>query len=187
MEGTNELIATVQEIVLEPNMTGALWLLGVSLVGEAIAPLPSSLLFAGQLLFVNESVSVMFVLKLLALVAFPIAVGTTIGSYLSYGVAYFGGKPAIEKTKKYIRFSWADIEKLEAKFKSKWYDELIFLALRSIPLTPTIPLNILAGVLRMNFARYTLLTLLGTTIRMMIMLFVFGVGGGNVLIEILDL
>lgn len=187
MESTSEIINTVQQIIVEPNIIGALWLLGISLVGEAIAPLPSSIIFAGQLLFVDEGMSAIFVLKLLSLVAFPIALGTTLGSYLSYGIAYFGGKPAIEKTKKYIRFSWADVEKLEAKFKDKWYDELIFLALRSIPLTPTIPVNILAGVLRMNFLNYTLLTILGTTIRMIIMLFVIGVGGGNVLIEILDL
>lgn len=184
---SSEIIETVQQIVLRPDLWGAIWLFGISLVGEAIAPLPSSLLFAGQLLFEDESITATFVLTLLSLVALPIALGTTIGSYLSYGIAYYGGKPAIEKLKKYIRFSWQDVEKLEARFKSKWYDELIFLALRSTPLTPTIPLNVLAGVLRMNFLRYTLLTILGTVIRMMIMLFVFGVGGGNVLIEILDL
>jgi len=187
MEGTSELIDTVQSVVLEPNISGALWLALISMVGEAIAPIPSSLLFAGQLLFADETVSIVFVLKLLSLVAFPMAVGTTIGSYLQYGIAYYGGKPAIEKSKKYIRFSWSDVERIESKFKDRWYDELIFLILRSVPLMPTIPINLVAGVLRMNFWRYTLLTLFGTTVRMMIVLFVFGVGGGNVLIEILDL
>jgi membrane protein DedA with SNARE-associated domain len=187
MDRTSELIVLAEQVVLEPSLYGAYWIALISFVGELIAPLPSSLLFAGQLLLSDESVTVVFVLKLLSLVAFPIALGTTLGSYLSYGIAYFGGKPAIEKTKRYIRFSWEDVERFEAKFQDKWYDELIFLALRSIPLLPTIPINVLAGVLRMNFWSYTLLTLLGTSIRMMIMLFVFGVGGGNVLIEVLDL
>lgn len=187
MELTPELIESATSAVFEPSMRSFLWLLSISLLGEAFIQLPTSILFASPLLFLNEPISLVFSLKLLSLVAFPIAIGTTIGSYVAYGIAYFGGKPAIEKLKKWIRFSWEDVEKMEAKFKDKWYDELVFLAFRSLPLTPTVPLSVLAGVLRMNFTTYTLLTLLGVTIRMAIMLFVFSMGEGNALIEILDL
>lgn len=187
MELTPELLESATSAVFEPSIQSFFWLLAISLLGEAFIQLPTSILFASPLLFLNEPITLIFSLKLLSLVAFPVALGTTVGSYLVYGIAYFGGKPAIEKFKKWLRFSWQDVERMEARFKDKWYDELTFLAFRSLPLTPTIPLSILAGVLRMNFLTYTLLTLLGVTIRMSIMLFIFSIGEGSALIEVLDL
>lgn len=187
MEITPELIEGAASAVFEPTTGSFLWLFLISFLGEAFIQIPTTILFASPLLFLNEPLTPIFSLKLLSLVAFPVAIGTTVGSYVAYGIAYFGGKPAIEKFKKWLRFSWEDVEKLEAKFKDKWYDELAFLAFRSIPLTPTIPVSILAGVLRMNFLRYTLLTVLGVTIRMSIMLFTFSLGEGSALIEILHL
>ncbi|MHB1330571.1 MAG: DedA family protein [Minisyncoccota bacterium] len=187
MEQTPEIIETLQNTILEPNFSGAMWLAIIAFLGEVVAPFPSSLFFAGQLLFLEDAMSITLFVKLLLFVAIPMSIGTTLGSFVSYGIAYIGGKPAIEKSKKYIRFSWEDVEKFESKFKDKWYDEILFFVLRAIPLTPTIPVNLIAGLLRMNPVRYTLLTLVGTTIRMAIMLVIFGTGGGSILIDVLNL
>ncbi len=182
-----EIIKALQGVVLEPSLVGALWVMFGAFMGEVVAPFPSGIFFAGQLLFLTEALSLTLVTKLFFLVAIPLAFGGTVGSLLSYGIAYFGGKPAIEKFKKYLRFSWEDVERLESKFKNNWYDELLFLALRIIPFIPTIPVNLLAGVLRMSFLRYTLLTFIGTIIRMMILLSIFAWGGDSGLIDILNL
>lgn len=187
MEQTPEIIETLQNTILEPNFSGALWLALIAFLGEVVAPFPSSLFLAGQLLFLGEAMSFALFAKLLFLVAIPMAVGTTLGSYVSYGIAYIGGKPAIEKSKKYLHFSWEDVEKFESKFRDKWYDELLFFALRAVPLTPTIPVNLIAGIIRMSPIRYTILTLLGSTVRMVIMLMIFGTGGGSTLIDVLNL
>jgi membrane protein YqaA with SNARE-associated domain len=170
------VIEAIQAVVVSPSVYGSLWLGVVSLVGELIAPFPSSLVFAGQLIFLKDVLSAGMIAKLILFIAVPMAIGTTIGSLFTYGIAYAGGRPAIEKLKKYIRFSWQDVERFESQFTKNWYDEFLFLALRCIPLLPTIPINVLAGILRMSPAKYALLTVLGTTVRLSLMLIIFGIG-----------
>jgi membrane protein DedA with SNARE-associated domain len=187
MELTPHILELAKTAVLHPSIGGFLWLLSVSFVGEVIVQLPLSLLFASQLLLSDAPLTLLAGLKLLALVAFPVALGSTVGSLLAYGISYFGGKPAIEKLKKFLRFSWSDVERFESRFAGNWYDELFFLVLRSAPLTPTLPVSIAAGVLRMKPFRYVVLTLFGTTVRTMLVLLVFGLGGGAVLIRVLGL
>lgn len=172
----SSIVHAIQEVVLTPSLASTLWLGGVSFISELIAPLPSSLLLGGQLFFIKDLLSLEMIARLIFFVALPMAVGTTLGSFLTYGLAFGGGKLAIEKFKKYLRFSWQDVERLESKFANKWYDELLFLVARCVPLLPTIPINVVAGVLRMKPLKYTLLTLLGTTVRLSIMVIIFGVG-----------
>jgi len=111
------------------------------------------------------------IIKILFFVAVPYALGTAVGSLLLYILAYLGGKPAIEKFGKYIKVSWKDVERVEKRFEGNWYDELIFLALRAAPFIPTPPLNIAAGLLRMNVFSYFILTTVGMIIRLMFMAF----------------
>jgi len=183
---STEIVEVLKGVVLEPSINGAIGLGIFSFVGEVVAFLPSSALFAGQAFLLKDPPTFSFFVKLVIFVTLPIGIGTTLGSYLTYGVAYYGGKPAIDKLQKYLRFSWQSIEKLEKRFKSKWYDEILFLGIRSIPFMPTIPLNILAGVFRMDLYKYTLLSIIGITLKMTI---IFGavIGGGVGIINILNL
>lgn len=187
MEEAPQIFKALQGVVIEPSFSGALWLLLGAFAGEVIAPFPSGIFFASQLLFIDNGISFGFIVKLVFLFAIPLAFGGTVGSFLPYGIAYFGGKPAIEKFKKYLRFSWEDVEKFESRFKNNWYDELLFLGIRIVPFIPTTPVHILAGILRMSFWRYTILTFIGTVIRMMILVFIFASGGGIGLVNFIGL
>ena len=109
-------------------------------------------------------------------VSIPVGVGSALGSVPFYVLAYFGGRPAITKFQKYLRFNWSDVEKVSSRFKGEWYDEILFLLLRSIPLLPSLPVNIAAGVLRMNLLPYLVLSIVGFTIRMMLTLLVVALG-----------
>ncbi len=169
MELSPDFFQVVQDIVLKPDLTSAFILLWFSLLNELVAVLPYVVLVSGQLLFMEASSFPAITSKLFFFIAVPAGVGGAVGSFLTYGLAYFGGKLTIEKFKKYLRFSWDDIERINRRFKGAWYDELIFLALRSVPVLPSLPINIVAGVLRIPPLRYFLFTTLGFTVRMMIM------------------
>lgn len=179
MEQALELIKAVQDMVLEPDFGGGLMLLFLSLVNELIPLFPYALVLAGQLLFFGEPLSLSFLSELFFFVALPVGLGSAIGSLIIYGLAYFGGRPAIEKFHKYLHFNWSDVEKVNARFKGAWYDELVFFVLRSLPVLPSMPVNIAAGILRMRFWPYFLLTILGFTVRMMLTMLIIGIGVGT--------
>jgi membrane protein DedA with SNARE-associated domain len=186
MENSLDFVRLVQEVVLDPKFSSALPLFFLSLLNELIGVLPFSLVLAGQLFFIEDSIDIAMLAKLLAFVAAPIGVGGAIGVLPLYGLAYFGGKPLIEKYHKFLHFKWEDVEKVSRKFQGRWYDEIIFLFLRIIPVLPSFPATIAAGVLRMRFMPYFVLTAVGFILRMMITLLLIGVGVES-LAEIMEL
>jgi len=176
MEMTDTITETVGNLVLHPNLHTALAIFTVSFVNELVAVLPYNVILSGQLVFLKEPISVALISQLFFYVALPVGLGTTLGSLPVFAVAYFGGKPAIDRFGKYLRFSWEHVEKIESKLKGSWYDEILFLSLRSVPFLPALPFNIASGILRMRIVPYLVLTFVGTLIKMMIMLLFFGYG-----------
>ena len=176
MEQVLNFIQITQDVVLNPDFGSAIILFWLAFANELIAIFPYTIVLSGQLLFLQDVVSLAVIAKLLVFVAVPVALGSTLSSLIFFGLAYFGGKPAIDKFHKYLPFSWADIEKLSTRFQGAWYDEILFLLLRSMPILPSLPLDIAAGIFRMRFWSYCVLTLVGFTIRMMLTLMIFGLG-----------
>lgn len=167
-----DFVTLVQDMVLKPDVASALVLFWFSLVNELTAILPYVVLVSGQLIFLEAASFPIIVSKFFLYIAMPAGIGGAIGSMLIYSLTYFGGKPMIERYKRFIRFSWEDVEKVSNRFKGAWYDEIIFLALRSTPILPSLPINVVAGTMRMHPVPYFVYTAIGFTIRMMI-LFVF--------------
>jgi len=173
---TLDFIQVMQDMVLNPTFGTALALFVVALLNELIAVFPFAVFVAGQLLFLKASVSLGFFTKLLLFVAIPVGIGSAIGAIPVYILAYFGGKPAIQRLGRYIKISWEDVEKANRRFKGEWYDEIIFLLLRIIPILPSLPISIAAGILRMPFSSYFVLSVVGFVVRMMLTLLVIGMG-----------
>jgi len=178
MDLPTDFIQVVQDVVLHPDWSGAIIIFLLSFANELIAVLPYSVILSGQLLFLDSSLSLALVAKLFVFVAIPVGVGSVIGTLPVYAVAYFGGKPAIEKFHKYLHFSWQDVERVNLYFKGKWYDKFIFLVLRSVPFFPSLPFNVVAGIIRMRFFSYFVLSIIGFTIRMVLTLIIIGLGMG---------
>ena len=176
MELISRLVVIVQSAVLDPSVGSALAVFVFSLLAEILAVFPSAIILSSPLLFFSGNLSIVLIAKYFFFVAVPFGLGNVVGSLPVYGLSYFGGKPAINRFQKYLHFSWKDVEKLEARFKGLWYDELIFLFLRTIPFMFTLPVNIVAGVLRMRIAPYLVLTLVGMTLKLMVMFFLAGLG-----------
>ena len=171
-----DFVKLVQDVVLDPQMASALPLALISFVNELLAVFPYVVVLAGQLFFLQDSLTVAMLAKLLVFVAVPVGLGGTLGVIPLYFLSYYGGKPIINKYHKYLRFKWEDVEKVNGYFRGRWYDEVVFLILRTIPVFPSFPVTIAAGVLRMRFMPYLVLTMVGLIVRMMLTLLIVGVG-----------
>jgi len=176
MELSANIVQVIQDMVLRPDLTSAFTLLTSSFINELFPVSPYSIVLSSQMLFLKGPLSFALITKLLLLVSIPVGIGTALGALPVYGVAYLGGKPAIEKLGKYVWLSWNSVEKVESRFKGSWYDEVVFLILRSIPLIPYLPITVAAGIMRMPLIPYFFLTSIGATIRMMIMFMIVGLG-----------
>lgn len=179
MEEALNFLYLINDIVLRPDLASAVIIFFFALINELIGVIPYALILSGQLIFITDTLSVGMLAKLLVFVALPVGLGSTLGSLLLYYISYFGGKAAVLKYQRFLRFTWEDVEKISGRFSGAWYDEVIFLLIRSIPVVPSFPLTIVAGFFRMHFLPYFVLTVVGFTIRMMITLIVVGVGIGG--------
>ena len=172
----SELIQVIHDMVLAPSFYGGVAVLTTTLLNEILALIPYHILLSGQLLFLEGPLSVELFRNLLLFVAVPVGLGTTIGSLVTYTLAYLGGKPAIERLGKYIKLSWTSVENVKNRLAGNWYDEVVFFALRAIPLLPSLPINVAAGLIRMRPITYIFLTLVGTIIKIMILFILVAIG-----------
>jgi membrane protein DedA with SNARE-associated domain len=156
-----------------PNLYSALGFLLASFLGEVLAPVPSPLLLIGAAFFFNSPYSWGLLYKVIVYVTLPLTVGSSLGALLIFIIAYKGGKPALEKSRKYLRFSWKDIEQMEKKLSARRYDVWILFVSRCIPLVPTTVGNILAGLVRMNPGAYIIVTFIGIFLRILFLLLIF--------------
>lgn len=167
-------VEAVKDVVIDPAVGSIFPLFLFSFLNDLIGIFPFAIALAGQLVFLKEPFTMALAAKLLVFVAVPVGVGSAFGSIPLYVLAYFGGKPVINKWHKFLRFSWQDVERVKSYFKGHWYDEIIFLLLRCVPILPSIPLDIYGGVFRMRFMPFFVLTAVGSIIRMMLTLLVVG-------------
>ena len=135
-------------------------IIGVA-IETIIVPLPSPLIVmaAGYILIPQSA------LYNVLLNAFWISVvaglAQTIGSYLLFFIGYFGGKPVIEKYQKYHGVSWKEISAFQKKFGKGRKEDLTLFILRALPIMPLSVVSGVAGVMEMNFKRYSIATFLG--------------------------
>ncbi len=136
-------------------------IIGVA-IETIIVPIPSPviLMAAGVVLIETEVLG----LALLSALWISVVAGLaqTIGSYFVYGIAYYGGKPLIEKFEKWHGVSWKEIKEFQKKFGKGRKEDITLFILRALPIMPLSIVSGVAGVIKMNFKRYTFSTFLGT-------------------------
>ncbi len=180
MEFAADFTNIAQRAVTSPDFTGALLLFWSSLGNELLAILPYMVLLSSQFFLIEEPFSMVSLIKLSLFVFVPISIGAGLGSIPIYVLSYFGGKPMIDKLGKYIRLSWEQVESMKGKFSGSWYDEIIFLLLRTVPFMPSLPVSIAAGIMRMNPAPYFVLTIAGSILRIVIMFAFIAIGAEGI-------
>lgn len=170
----SHFVEAVHGLVTNPGPASVLPLFISSFLNDLIGIFPYAIALAGQLLFLDEPFTVALAAKLLVFVALPVGIGSALGSIPLYLMAWFGGRPLINKCQKVLRFKWEDVEKASRYLNGTWYDEVVFFLLRCTPILPSIPMDLAGGLFRMPFMPFFVLTAVGSIIRMMITLLVVG-------------
>ena len=88
-------------------------------------------------------------------------IGCTVGSVITYWIGALGGRPLLEKYGRYVLISRHDIEVADRWF-SRWGEATAFFS-RLLPVVRTF-ISLPAGVARMNFGKFTLLSFVGSFI-----------------------
>ena len=89
------------------------------------------------------------------------AIGCTLGSVISYALGAWGGRPLVKRYGKYILVGEEDLEKADRWF-ARWGDWAAFIS-RLLPIVRTF-ISFPAGVVRMNFVRFTAFSFIGSFI-----------------------
>lgn len=90
------------------------------------------------------------------------SLGSMIGSWLSYAMGYYGGKPLILKVGKYLLLNQRDLEWTEKFFHRRAGTMIIFIG-RFVPVVRHF-ISIPAGLGRMPWLPFSVATLIGATI-----------------------
>jgi len=163
-----QLTSLIQPIVVK---YGAFGILLATLLEEAIAPIPSPLvpLTAGFFLLSADASFMETIQRALFVIAIPVAFGITLGSLAVYGLGYWGGKPIIEKNKKWIGLSWEDLEKTERKLIRGKSDEIALFVLRVLPIVPGVAISGLCGIVRYPLKTFAIITFIGALVRAVVL------------------
>ncbi len=126
-------------------------------IESACIPLPSEVVMplAGWMLIQARGLSVWHTLW----AGFYGALGCTIGSVITYWVGALGGRPLLEKYGRYVLISRHDIEMADRWFNR--YGEHTAFFSRLMPIVRTF-ISLPAGVARMHFPKFTVLTFVGS-------------------------
>ncbi len=159
-----EAIITFIQVYLLP--LGAFGVFLASVIEEIIAPLPSAMvIFASGFLLVSGPISMGSISDLLLHVALPAAAGVVLGSLLVYYIAYYMGKPVLDRWGKWFGLSWKNIEDLQQRFSETRFDEWSLFVIRAVPIVPSVVISAFCGLVRFPVRSYILYSFLGLCVR----------------------
>ena len=136
---------------------GALGVFIAALIEQIIALIPSSLIpiMAGFFLLPVQGFFWNVLLQAMLIIAIPATLGMTLGSLVIYFLGYLGGRPAIEKSKKWLGLSWEQVEKTKKKLdNNRGSDEFALFILWFLPVVPTSVMAVLCGIIRYPIFKY---------------------------------
>jgi membrane protein DedA with SNARE-associated domain len=152
---------------LSTSMPLPLFTAVAAFIEEVIAPIPSPLVMtlAGSLA-ASAGHPVVY-LGLLALVG---GIAKTIGSWVVYVLADLGEDIVLGRFGKYLGISHVEVEAFGQHLKGR-RDGLVIFLLRAIPIIPTAPVSLVAGLIKIHLRTYLIYTFLGTLVRNVLYLY----------------
>ncbi|HLB12099.1 MAG TPA: DedA family protein [Dehalococcoidia bacterium] len=150
----HQILAFIGQVYNSMGWNGVVLLMAIE---SANIPVPSEIImpFSGWLLIRDKGLGVDYVV----VAGLYGALGCTIGSVVSYWVGAWGGRPLVERYGKYVLLSKKDLDTAD-KWFARWGDWAVFIA-RLLPVVRTF-ISFPAGISRMHFAKFTLLSFLGS-------------------------
>jgi membrane protein DedA with SNARE-associated domain len=139
------------------------------IIESIIVPIPSPLIImgAGALLIEPGLSKGAAFLPIATRIVLPGAVASTLGAFFAYGIAYWGGKPMIDRFGRFLGFDWDDILSMEKRIAGR-VPLMVFL-LRAAPIVPLSLISAAAGVLRLPVLQFSLWTFLGSLPRCLLL------------------
>lgn len=132
-------------------------------VPSPFVPLTAGSMAASQ----NQAFGVLF------LIALTGTIGKTIATLLTYWVADKAEDwLTTSKLGKIIGVDKNEVERYGRYFNGTHRDEVIMIVLRALPFIPTLPVSVLAGLIKLNLVTFMVTTFIGTYLRFMIYLVV---------------
>jgi len=158
------VVLWIEMVIASLGFPGIVWLMAIEsacipLPSEVIMPFAGYNIVKGHMAFALGSWQVTHVGWNLFLAGVAGALGCVLGSAVAYWVGIKGGRPFIQKYGKYALIRMRDIDRSDRWFQ-KWGDSAIFFS-RLMPVVRTF-ISLPAGIARMPFWRFSLLTFLGS-------------------------
>lgn len=145
---------------------------------ELLLPIPAPLVIMGAA-FILIPPDIAFwdaVTRIVFVIVIPASIASTIGSFFTYGIGYYGGRPVTKKFHKAIGVSWLDVRKIEKRLEKGKKVWTTIALLRAIPFFPVAFVSFISGVLRLSWKKYATATFIGSLPRT----FVLGIVGWRV-------
>lgn len=136
------------------------------MIEQVIVPIPSPMIImgAGAILISSELSILNAVLQILWVIVLPGTIASTLGSFIGYGISFYGGKAMVIRFQRFLDVDWNQIERFEKRFQGKKEAWSLFL-FRAIPVFPLSLVSIFAGLFRISIKPFTLYTFLGSVFR----------------------
>jgi uncharacterized membrane protein YdjX (TVP38/TMEM64 family) len=99
-------------------------------------------------------------LQIVFMIALPASVASVISSYMVYSIAYYGGKPAIERYGRFLDVEWEELKGMEQHFGTE-REKYLVAGFRSIPIVPLSLVSGAAGLFRMDWRSYGVWSFVG--------------------------
>lgn len=137
------------------------------IIEQVISPIPSVFIptSAGFLFIPSQIFFAEALLITVKKIAFPYALGATIGSSVLYLGSLYGGRLLIEKFGKLFGVSLKNIDLFRSQFTRGLKDEILILFLLFLPVTPISLVSASTGIIGIPPQEFYPLLLLGTFIR----------------------
>ncbi len=138
------------------------------MIEQVIVPVPSPMIImgAGAILIPPELPIPNAFFQILWIIVLPGTVASTLGSFIGYGISYYGGKALVIRFERVLGVDWDQIERLEKRFQGKKVAWSLILT-RAIPAFPLSLVSVFAGLFRISIKPFTLYTFLGSIFRIL--------------------
>jgi membrane protein DedA with SNARE-associated domain len=143
------------------------------MIEQIIIPIPSPMIImgAGAILIPTDLSIPNALLQILWIIVLPGTVASTLGSYIGYGISYYGGRALVVRFQRFLDVDWGQIERMERRFQGRRENLSLFL-FRAIPVFPISLVSIFSGLLRIPLKPFSLYTFLGSIFRCLFLGFV---------------
>lgn len=139
------------------------------IIESIIVPIPSPLIIMGAGAILIEPgipIASAFV-PIFFKIVLPGSIASTLGAYLTFVIGYWGGKPAIDRSSRFLGFTWEHVMMMEKHLLGRI--GLMIFSLRALPIVPLSLISAAAGVLRVPAWQFTVWTFLGSIPRTLLL------------------